>query len=158
VALLSNGKLVTWGVNAMAGWLPDLSEAPGPNGQGRRYVQISCGSYHDLAVLSDGSLAGWGANGIGQCDAPPLPPGVTIQSMKAGTFVTGALLSDGTIRVWGAPNYGMQSVPPLPPGLVYVDFDLGKHALALRSDGELFAWGNNSYGHCCSHPRQSRRT
>jgi hypothetical protein len=40
-------------------------------------------------------------------------------------------------------------VPPLPPGTTYVAIDAGnRHSVALRSDGQVSAWGENQWGQC----------
>ncbi|MFT7486147.1 MAG: hypothetical protein ACI9F9_002001 [Candidatus Paceibacteria bacterium] len=124
------------------------------------YVQISAGATHTLALRNDGSVAAWGNNRSGQCDAPALPPGLTYVEVSAGGGMliqppntwsvdfgfSVARRSDGSVVQWG---YTWGVVPPLPTGLSYVEIDAGNaHTLARRSDGSVVAWGDNGYGQC----------
>ena len=91
------------------------------------------------------SVIGWGLCDGSQCTAPTLPPGVTFVKLEAGEAYSAALLSDGTITHWG----WCCDVPPPPPGLTYVDFavsDTPPRIFAIRSDGTLLGWGDDSDG------------
>jgi len=71
---------------------------------GLRYESVAAGSYHSLALRSDGAVAAWwGSNGYGQCVVPALPPGVRYQSIAAGYRHSLAIRSDGTAGN-GCPN------------------------------------------------------
>jgi hypothetical protein len=70
---------------------------------GLRYESVAAGSYHSLALRSDGAVAAWGSNGYGQCVVPALPPGVRYQSIAAGYRHSLAIRSDGTAAN-GCPN------------------------------------------------------
>jgi hypothetical protein len=68
-------------------------------------------------------------------------------ALVAGIAAAVASAQSGIVS-WGYPNGG-QVAPPLPPGLTYVDIDAGgAHTLALRSDGQIVAWGANGAGAC----------
>ncbi|MDP0490210.1 MAG: protein kinase [Verrucomicrobiota bacterium JB023] len=59
-----------------------------------------------------------------------------------------ALLADGSLRGLGANTYGQASPPG---GTHYIDIVVGNgrraaHALALGRDGQVVAWGDDSYG------------
>jgi alpha-tubulin suppressor-like RCC1 family protein len=83
---------------------------------GLRIQQIACGPYHALALLSDGSLWAAGRNQFGP-------------------------LGDGTQD----NRFGWVCVIPSGAGVVQVA--TGEyHSLALKSDGAVWATGNNYYG------------
>jgi len=44
---------------------------------GKVYVHVTAGLSHFLAWVSDGTVVAWGDNTYGQCDVPPLPPGLS---------------------------------------------------------------------------------
>jgi alpha-tubulin suppressor-like RCC1 family protein len=79
--------------------------------------QIAAGGHHSLALLEDGSIVGWGANGSGQCNPPP--PNAAFVAVAAGGYhalAGGAqhslgLKADGTIAAWGFSAQGQCDVP-----------------------------------------------
>lgn len=78
---------------------------------------LAAGAAHSLEIRADGTLHGWGANASGQ-------------------------LGDGSTMIRPTP------VPvSLPAGVTALAVAAGGgHSLALGSDGELYAWGDNSRG------------
>jgi len=60
------------------------------------------------------------------------------------------LRSDGVLVHVGEQGLGQtQRIPGLPSGTSYVRVFAGRwHCFALRSDGELVAWGSNTWGEC----------
>jgi alpha-tubulin suppressor-like RCC1 family protein len=130
-------------------------------------VQVSSGVYHSLAVLSDGSVWGWGANSYGQLGpglgltqtTPAQVQGLTgvFTQVAAAAQFSVALRSDGTVWAWGANSWGQlgrggTSDHEATPARVLVLNHItkisaaGSFALALRSDGIVFAWGDNVQG------------
>jgi hypothetical protein len=105
-------------------------------------VAIAAGSYHSLALKSDGSVVAWGNDLDGQTDVPPGLGDVT--AIAAGYLLSMAVRADGTVVVWGnldqprPPPAGLDNVVAVAAG----DF----HCLALRADGTLVAWGFDSDG------------
>ncbi|MEK0307570.1 RCC1 domain-containing protein, partial [Bifidobacterium favimelis] len=89
---------------------------------GFTWKQATTGDYHSAALGSDGNLYAWGVN-----DSRQLGDGTDTSS---NTPVK-AKLPDGA-----------------PAGFTWKQADYGaiKHSLALGSDGNLYAWGNNVYG------------
>ena len=60
--------------------------------------------------------------------------------------LSGSAIADG-LRAWGSND--AHQVSDLPAGTDYVAIAAGDaHALALRRDGTIAAWGQNSYGQC----------
>ena len=129
--------------------------------------QIASGSdYTHAAVLTNGTVATWGGNMFGQIgdgttterDSPYVVPGLTgITQVAIGEHAL-ALDTSGTVWSWGDNNSGQlgngttSQIPgsnrtPVPiPGLTGVirvvagDY----YSLALRSDGTVWAWGENA--------------
>ncbi len=85
------------------------------------YVQVSAGWDHSLAVGSDGNAYAWGYNTYGR-------------------------LGDGTETDRHTP-IKVSKPANTPPDFIYVQVSAGAyHSLALGSDGNAYAWGNNSHG------------
>ena len=179
LALASDGSLFAWGMN-QHGQLgtgdretrpsPTLVEAVGALA-GKRIMAIAAGSYHSLALCSDGSVVAWGYNdegqlGDGSTQTPILPVAVDlggkqITHMAAGQYHSLALATDGTLRAWGWNGRGQlgdgsttdQHRPvtiSLPGGLagkpIAALLGGGMHSLLRFADGTLAGWGDNSRG------------
>jgi alpha-tubulin suppressor-like RCC1 family protein len=134
---------------------------------GNQVAQVSAGLDHGLAVSSDGSVWAWGANDAGQLgdgvtiprNTPAHVPGLTgvFTQVAAGLKFSLALRSDGTVWAWGDNRLGelgrgTTGGPEVTPARVAVLNHVtriaagGGFALALRSDGIVFAWGGNGTG------------
>jgi alpha-tubulin suppressor-like RCC1 family protein len=148
VILLSDGTVRSVGHNGF--YEHDMSwRSTGSRGARRMHVDLSSGVEHSLVVYDDGSMEAFGLNHFGQCDVPPLPPGLRYVRGGAGGLTSLALRSDGSIVGFGTNAFGGLNVPPLPAGLRYVDLAVTHgHAAVLRSDGQVFAFGDNSAGQC----------
>ena len=90
------------------------------------YLQVSAGYRHSLALGSDGNVYAWGNNGNGQ-------------------------LGDGTTTERHTPirvkTPDRNTYPDLPKDFTYLQVSAGyRHSLALGSDGNVYAWGNNGNG------------
>ncbi len=179
VALCSDGTLASWGYNVQ-GQLGDNGSAnqSGPVAvdrsgvlAGKVVVAIASGSYHNLALCSDGSIAAWGFNNHGQLGdgtnttartpvrvkTDGVLAGKQVVAVAAGAYQSYALCSDGTIAAWGYNDEGElgnggSSGTPIPVAVALSDrkavsIAAGQyHALALCTDGTLLAWGYNPRG------------
>ncbi len=84
------------------------------------YVQVSAGSWHSLALGSDGNAYAWGYNNYGQ-------------------------LGDGTTTTRYTP-VRVKQPEGAPVDFTYVQISAGGlHSLALGSDGNVYTWGSNDY-------------
>jgi alpha-tubulin suppressor-like RCC1 family protein len=144
--------------------------------RGKSAVALAAGLQHTLALSSDGKLYAWGNNmfgqlGDGSTNTSPRPMEVRLTGALAGKKVVAvaaggrfslALCADGTVAAWGANDIGQLgagsdktlSREPLAvdtsgvlKGKVITQVSAGlEFAVALSSEGELFAWGQNRFG------------
>ena len=91
------------------------------------YLQVSAGGEHSLALGSDGNTYAWGSSGNGQ--------------LGDGT------ISDSRATPVRVKTPDRKAYPDLPKDFTYLQVSAGgNHSLALGSDGNTYAWGNNQYG------------
>jgi alpha-tubulin suppressor-like RCC1 family protein/subtilisin family serine protease/N-acetylneuraminic acid mutarotase len=173
----AGGDLWAWG--GIGGMLGDGSTKSyraspvlvrGPEGLPRfeGVSAIGTGGKYTLALRSDGSLWSWGQNissALG--DGSTLPhaaPDRVVGLRKVIALAPGgtmALTDDGAVWTWGdsdtlGNSMGSDRTYPAPvPGLPrVVAIAAGSHVLALRADGRISAWGNNSSGQIGNGTRQ----
>ncbi|MDI9338112.1 MAG: T9SS type A sorting domain-containing protein [Alphaproteobacteria bacterium] len=117
----------------------------------RDVVQIATNITYSLALLSDGTIRGWGDSSFGQIK---FPQGLTkVVKIVAGTYHGMALLVDGTVVSWGATNklnqpsinFGQTTIPSNLNQVI--DISAGDfHSVALKSNRTVVAWGKNDFG------------
>ncbi len=171
LALTSDGAVLAWGRNNYGqlgdGLAPNDKTIPFPVLGASGITAISSGAVHSLALKSDGTVLAWGADYNGQLGnntslddkSSPVPVlgASVIIAISAGGFHSLALKSDGTVLAWGTDNYGqlgdnvtlaIQPTPVLISGLsgIVAISAGGRHSLALKNDGTVFAWGYDFYG------------
>ncbi|WP_435260590.1 RCC1 domain-containing protein [Streptomyces sp. 1222.5] len=137
---------------------------------GAEAVSIAAGGFgtafgHGVALLADGTVRSWGANGSGQLgdgtvlshNAPgPVVHLAGVIAIAAGGTHSMALLADRSVVTWGRNNCGQlgngasadSSVPVQVEGLdkvIAIAAGL-HHSLVLREDGTVWAWGHNHNG------------
>ena len=130
-ALLTDGAVRCWGNNHYGqlgyGHTDDIGDDESPVDAGNVNVggtvtQITAGSDHTCALLTDGAVRCWGwnlfsslgyghANPIGDDESPAsagnVNVGGTVTQITAGSDHTCALLTDGAVRCWGWNEHGM---------------------------------------------------
>jgi alpha-tubulin suppressor-like RCC1 family protein len=130
-------------------------------------IAIAAGANHSLAVRQGGTVFSWGSNSAGQLgnatnlpsrNTPTFIPSLAdIVAVAAGEEFSLALKSDGKVFSWGSDAQGQlgnggnntnMEVPVLVPGATsIIAIAAGRsHALALKSDGTLLAWGLDANG------------
>ena len=184
LALCSDGILAAWGCNGYGqlgnGSSGNLSSSPVLVNQsgvlaGKTIIAVAAGTDHSLTLCSDGTLAAWGRNSLGQLgngstsnnSSPVLVnqsgvlAGKTIIAISAGAYHNLAMCSDGTVAVWGHNYDGQLGNGSTASSLIPVLVDQtgilagrnitsvttgSAHSLALCSDGTLACWGYNNFG------------
>jgi protein-S-isoprenylcysteine O-methyltransferase Ste14 len=71
---------------------------------------IAAGSFHALAIKSDGTVVAWGSNTKGQTNVPAGLKDVT--SVAAGRYHSIALQADGTVVAWATISMGRRTCQP----------------------------------------------
>jgi alpha-tubulin suppressor-like RCC1 family protein/phosphodiesterase/alkaline phosphatase D-like protein len=183
LVLCSDGTLAAWGSNTSGQLgntgtqrslvpvaLDDLGALAG-----KTIVAIAAGSYHNLALCEDGTIAAWGANESGQLGNGGTVPSLVPVAVGAGSVLTGkpvvavaagtkhnlVLCADGTLVAWGSNTYGqlgngnktdsllpvMVNTSGVLAGRTPVAVAVGQlHSMALCADGRVATWGRNSSG------------
>jgi alpha-tubulin suppressor-like RCC1 family protein len=130
-------------------------------------VSVAAGTADTLALQSDGSVWGWGANAAGELGintTTPQPSPVRIAGLPSDTIAVSmgnshalALTASGAVWGWGSnasgqlgTSVGSGSLVPVPlPGLgsgIVAVAAGSDYSLALQSNGTVLAWGNNRFG------------
>ena len=176
LAVDTNGLVWAWGANDHGQLGTNimvynrLNPMPVANLAGA--VAVAAGSYHSLALKTNGTVWGWGSAKQGELGDGTTPPLRTIPVQAAGLTNISAIaagkdfslaISNGVVWQWGAieqpyPYNGLlfQSSTPTkvtiirlggPPLTNIVAIAAGwYHVLALKSDGTVWSWGYD--GHC----------
>ncbi|MDC0762564.1 RCC1 repeat- and reductase domain-containing protein [Brevibacillus sp. AG] len=168
LALKKDGTVWAWGANGQ--WQVGSANgstitAPAQIEGLNEVKDITAGSEFNLVLKENGTVWAWGKNELGLGDkaltkASKIPVEVAnledVKKIKAGSFHSLALKNDGTVWAWGDNQYGQSGlgkntynskVPVQIEGMTdIIDISTGyNYSLALKSDGTVWAWGENSY-------------
>ena len=162
--ITTTGKLYSWGAGTN-GEIGDGNTITRSNpiqiGASNNWTFVTAGASHKLAVNS-GILYGWGYNvdgelGLGDAISRSSPVQIGSYSSAAGTNQASILL-DSLGRLWGTGlgtngENGLNSVTYSSPVLLntggssFTTVSGGyQYAVALSTDGKIFAWGQNAAG------------
>ena len=139
VALMADNTSVSWGSGStIPGQWPDYGQGIVPIGLSN-VVSLAAGSYHCVALKSDGNVVSWGR-------ISEVPTGLSnVIAVAAGGIHNLALKSDGTIVAWGENWAGQTNVPAGLSNVMHIAAG-ESHSLAVKSDGTVEGWGSSSYG------------
>ncbi len=174
LALKNDGTVWAWGSNFYGG-LGDGTSGTHRNTPVQiknlsEVTAIDAGSYHSLALKTEGTVMAWGYNHFGQLGdgtttnrLTPVqvrnsPKGGNLSGITAITAGSGhslALKADGTVRAWGSGASGIlgdgattnRNIPVKVSNLTGVKTIASGsfHSLALKTDGTVRAWGRNEF-------------
>ena len=171
LAIKNDGSLHAWGNNRY-GQLGDGTTTrrttPTQIGTDTDWTVAAAGRYHSLALKSDGTLHAWGRNNRSQLGdgtttrrTTPIRIGsdTNWKALAGGEQYSLAIKSDGRLYAWGSNadrQLGINSPtgktrPSQAAGTGWDDvagkrFGANNYSLALKSDGTLYAWGDNTSG------------
>ncbi|KAL6039185.1 hypothetical protein STEG23_012209, partial [Scotinomys teguina] len=176
VLATTDGEVFTWGHNAYSqlgngttnhGLVPCHIST---NLSNKQVIEVACGSYHSLVLTSDGEIFAWGYNNSGQVGSgstanQPIPRRVTgclqnkvVMNIACGQMCSMAVVDTGEVYVWGYNGNGQLGLgssgnQPTPcrvaalQGIRVQRVACGyAHTLVLTDEGQVYAWGANSYG------------
>lgn len=169
-AVLEGGGVMCWGRNIekQLGQLPYTNREPPlavpEYDNARTAVAVATGANHSCAVDSTNEVLCWGQNArmqLGDAEKTPiagLPSGQAILDIDAGNEFNCVATSVG-VYCWGANEWGqLGSGPGVRSASAVAVTDLPTaqspnlitagafHACTVTTDGELWCWGQNSYG------------
>ncbi len=166
IALKSDGTVWTWGYNSNGQLGVNnnnaLSTSPVQAIGLGSVTAIAGGTTHTVALKSDGTVWAWGFIGFNSVGTQsPVPVQVaglsSVKAITAGIYHVAVLKTDGTVWTWGYNADGqlglgttVQAIFPVQvPGLTGVSAIAASgaaHTVILKSDGTVWAWGNNASG------------
>jgi rubredoxin len=170
-AIKTDGTLWTWGYNNV-GQLGDSTVVSKSSpvqtiAGGTNWKQVACGFYHTSAIKTDGTLWSWGDNALGALgDSTTVTKTSPVQTIAGGTNwkqvsissqATAAIKTDGTLWSWGYNANGAlgdsttvtksSPVQTIAGGTNWKQVAGGEyHVAAIKTDGTLWVWGDNSFG------------
>ena len=170
-ALRTDGQLLCWGDNSDGETgtnMPAVAVLTTPTPVAlSSVVDVDRGYDHACAATASGEAFCWGSNAIGQLgdgtmtrrDTPTRVTGLgDVTHVEAGEDHSCALTSMGAVWCWGDNSRGQLGVGAATPAMAttptqvtgltdVVDLALGDHfACALRRNGTLACWGDNTAG------------
>jgi len=169
--VFSQGQLWLWGFNNY-GQLGDNTTVNKSSpiqtvSGGTNWKQVSCGDGHTAAIKTDGTLWIWGGNTQGELGTnnttsrsspvQTVSGGTNWKQVSVGSLMTHAIKTDGTLWGWGYNSFGQlgdnttasksSPVQTVAAGTnwKFVSSDVFTIG-AIKTDGTLWTWGDNSYG------------
>jgi len=170
-AIKTDGTLWAWGINAFGALGTDdviyYSSPVQEVSNSTTWSSVSAGDEHSAAIKTDGTLWSWGRGnsaqlGVGDivCYSSPVQEvssSTNWSSVSAGDNYSVAIKTDGTLWSWGTNTYGQlgtgnitaSSSPrqEVSSSTTWSSVSSGgTHTSAIKTDGTLWGWGNNTLG------------
>ena len=170
-AIKTDGTLWLWGVNTNGNLgrnsIISASSPVQTISGGTNWQSVSIGSFHSAGIKTDSTLWVWGlgTNGrLGTNDVisrsspvQTISAGTDWKQVNLGTQHSAAIKGDGTLWLWGYNGAGRlgtnnivdasSPVQTISGGTNWRSASIGGyHSAAIKTDGSLWAWGNNTNG------------
>ena len=170
LALKNDGSVWAWGKNDY-GQLGNCSGGASSTpvqvqGLTGKAIAVAAGHSHGVALLDDHTVWAWGYNFFGQlgdgsetnrCTPVRVKDLGGVKAIAGGIGHTLAVTQGGSVWAWGSNVFGelgdgryeSSNVPVEVQGLTAVTAIAASmigHSAAVREDGTVWAWGNNSFG------------
>jgi alpha-tubulin suppressor-like RCC1 family protein len=182
-AIKTDGTLWTWGSN-YAGQLGDNTTVNRSTpvttfAGGTNWKQVAGGGYFTAAIKTDGTLWTWGLNNFGQLGdntttqrntpVTTFAGGTNWKQVACGGYFTAAIKTDGTLWTWGNNYYGQLGnntttnrctpVTTFAGGTNWKQVACGGYfTAAIKTDGTLWTWGQNTSGQLGNNTTTQRNT
>jgi len=166
MVITNDGDLWAWGTNchgqlgngtATEWWTPH----PNPIKIMDNVATVSAGTFHTMAITTDGNLWGWGRNWYGQLGDgtqedrhSPVWIMDNVVAVSAGSRHTLAITADGSLWGWGNNWHGQlgNTLSAVSFNPVWIKDNVATisagygYTMAITTDGSLWAWGRNCVG------------
>ena len=170
IAVKTDGTMWGWGANSQGQLgLGNTTQYSSPKQIGALtgWLQAAGGYDFSIAVKTNGTLWSWGRNDTGQLaqgnttsTSSPVQVGALTNWLQvaAGNYFAVAIKTDGTIWSWGRGATGRlglgnttsysspKQIGSLTNWRQVTTFCRSLSCLAVKTDGTLWAWGNNAQG------------
>lgn len=172
LAVKTDGTMWSWGYNS-SGQLgigsTENKSSPVQIGSNSNWKLVFGSTYTTFGITTSGALWGWGSHVLGQLGDGSNPNGnprtspiligtSTWSTISGGDYTTYGIKTDGTLWSWGDTEYGELGngeggLNKIKSNPIQIGTDTWNsvggginHAVAVRSDGTLWAWGRGSSG------------
>lgn len=133
--LRADGSIALWKEGKVS-LLPDMPKLS---------AMVADGEADALGLTQDGQFVQWPAAYYGGFVPAQVATSVTSVAMNDTEYV--AIRADGSLTQWSKfSTPQLQKIPAAAKDIVAVSVSRNQHALAVKKDGSVVAWGNNNYG------------
>jgi alpha-tubulin suppressor-like RCC1 family protein len=182
-AIKTDGTLWTWGRGNEAqlgdNTVTTRSTPVTTFAGGTNWKQVAGGNEHTAAIKTDGTLWTWGRNVSGalgdnttttrRTPVTTFAGGTNWKQVTCGSSHTAAIKTDGTLWTWGSNGSGLLGDNTITTRFTPVTTFAGgtnwkqvaggdNNTAAIKTDGTLWTWGNNSNGQLGDNTATSRPT